>query len=81
MEADTQEAARMMTDKSRSTEEFATLDGLLDAEGTSEAMRDAANRVVLAWQVRGAMKQQRRSRKGLAERVPTRRSKDNGRDP
>src|ERR1700733_9160482 len=58
----------------RSTEGFATLDNVLDAEGTREAFQAVAIKEVLAWQIEQAMKAQNLSREGLAERVGTSRS-------
>jgi antitoxin HicB len=47
----------MATRKSpRSTEGFATLDEVLDAEGTREAFQAVAIKEVLAWQIEQAMK-------------------------
>lgn len=58
----------------RSTQEFPTLDDFLDSEGTREAFRAVAIKEVLAWQIEQAMKAQKLSRKGLAERMGTSRS-------
>jgi predicted XRE-type DNA-binding protein len=58
----------------RSTKGFATLDDFLDAEGTREAFQAVAIKEVLAWQIGEAMKKQKLSRKGLAERMGTSRS-------
>jgi predicted XRE-type DNA-binding protein len=63
-----------MTKAARSTADFATLDSLLDAEGTREAFQAAAIKEVLAWQISEAMKAQGLSRKRLAERMNTSRS-------
>lgn len=61
----------------RSTEGFATLDDLLDADGTREAFQAMAIKEVLAWQIGEAMKTQKLSRTGLAERMGTSRSQIN----
>lgn len=58
----------------RSTEGFATLDEFLDTEGTREAFQAVAIKEVLAWQIEQAMREQRLSRKRLAERMGTSRS-------
>jgi predicted XRE-type DNA-binding protein len=63
-----------MIKQPRSTEGFATLDDFLDVEGTREAFQAVAIKEVLAWQIAEAMKQQKLSRKGLAERMGTSRS-------
>ena len=60
--------------KPRTTDGFTTLDDLLDAEGTREAFQAIAIKEVLAWQISEAMKAQKLSRKGLAERMGTSRS-------
>ena len=57
-----------------STQGFPTLDDFLDAEGTREGFQAVAIKEVLAWQIEQAMKAQKLSRKGLAERMGTSRS-------
>jgi antitoxin HicB len=58
----------------RGTEGFATLDDFLTTEGTREAFQAVAVKEVLAWQIDEAMKAQKLTRKGLAERMGTSRS-------
>jgi predicted XRE-type DNA-binding protein len=58
----------------RGTENLATLDDFLDAEGVRETFQAVAIKEVLAWQIAEAMKKQNLSRKGLAERMGTSRS-------
>ena len=60
--------------KKRSAAELATLDDFLDEEGTREEFQAVAIKEVLAWQIEEAMKAQKLSRKGLAERMGTSRS-------
>jgi antitoxin HicB len=64
----------MATKTPRSTEGFSTLDALLDEQGTREAFQAVAVKEVLAWQIEQAMKDQKLSRKRLAERMGTSRS-------
>ena len=58
----------------RSTEGLTTLDDFLGAQGTREAFQAVAVKEVLAWQMEQAMKDQKLSRKRLAERMGTSRS-------
>jgi antitoxin HicB len=58
----------------RDTDGFTNLDDFLDSEGTREAFQAVAIKEVLAWQIEEAMKRQKLSRKGLAERMGTSRS-------
>jgi len=58
----------------RGTENLATLDDFLDAEGVRETFQAVAIKEVLAWQIAEVMKKQNLSRKGLAERMGTSRS-------
>ncbi len=58
----------------RSTEGFTTLDSVLEAEGVRDAFQAVAIKEVLAWQIDKAMKEQKISRKRLAERMGTSRS-------
>jgi antitoxin HicB len=60
--------------KLRSTEDFTTLDGFLETEGTRETFQAVAIKEVLAWQIGEAMKAQGLSRKRLAEQMGTSRS-------
>lgn len=62
------------TKETRSTAGFAELDGFLDSEGTRETFQAVAIKEVLAWQIGEAMKKQKLTRKGLAERMGTSRS-------
>lgn len=62
------------TKKPRSTEGFTTLDEFLGEEGTREKFQAVAIKEVLAWQMEQAMKDQKLSRKRLAERMGTSRS-------
>ncbi len=64
----------MTTTKSRSTEDLTMLDAFLDAEGTREAFQAVAVKEVLAFQLEQAMKDQKLSRRRLAERMGTSRS-------
>ena len=64
----------MTTKKLRSPRDFASLDNLLDEDGTREAFQAVAIKEVLAWQIAEAMKAQNLSRKRLAERMQTSRS-------
>lgn len=58
----------------RRADELSTLDDFLDSEGTREAFQAVAIKEVLAWQIEQAMRQQKLSRKKLAERMGTSRS-------
>jgi predicted XRE-type DNA-binding protein len=60
--------------KKRSAAELATLDDFLAEEGTLETFQAAAIKEVLAWQIAEAMKEQKLTRKRLAERMGTSRS-------
>jgi predicted XRE-type DNA-binding protein len=62
------------TKKPRSTEGLTTLDGFLGEQGTRETFQAVAIKEVLAWQMEQAMKDQKLSRKRLAERMGTSRS-------
>jgi predicted XRE-type DNA-binding protein len=53
---------------------FSTLDGFLTEEETLEEFQAIAIKEVLAWQLEAAMKEQKLSRKHLAERMATSRS-------
>lgn len=64
----------MITDTLRNTEGFTTLDEYLDAEGKREAFQAVAVKEVLAFQIEQTMKDQKLSRKRLAERMGTSRS-------
>jgi antitoxin HicB len=64
----------MATKKPRSTGDLSTLDDLLGELGTREAFQAVAVKEVLAWQIEQAMKDQKLSRKRLAERMKTSRS-------
>src|SRR5580698_6953241 len=64
----------MTTAKPRGTEGFSTLDSFLESEGSRDAFQAVAIKEVLAWQIAEAMKKQKLSRKGLAERMGTSRS-------
>ena len=58
----------------RSAQDLSTLDALLEEEGDREAFQAVAIKEVLAFQIEQAMKSQRISRRGLAERMGTSRS-------
>ena len=58
----------------RSTEGLTTLDEFLGEQGTREAFQAVAVKEVLAWQMEQAMKDQKLSRRRLAERMGTSRS-------
>ncbi len=58
----------------RSTEGLTTLDEFLGEQGAREAFQAVAIKEVLAWQMEQAMKDQKLSRKRLAERMGTSRS-------
>jgi DNA-binding Xre family transcriptional regulator len=60
--------------KRRSASELAALDDFLAEEGTLESFQAKAIKEVLAWQIAEAMKEQKLSRKRLAERMGTSRS-------
>jgi predicted XRE-type DNA-binding protein len=62
------------TKKPRSAERLTTLDEFLGEHGTREAFQAVAIKEVLAWQLEQAMKDQKLSRKRLAERMGTSRS-------
>ncbi|MSO81504.1 MAG: Fis family transcriptional regulator [Alphaproteobacteria bacterium] len=58
----------------RATEELATLDDFLRAEGKLEEFEAVAIKEVLAWQIGEAMRAQKLSQKGLAKHMNTSRS-------
>jgi predicted XRE-type DNA-binding protein len=58
----------------RRVRDLSTLDDFLSDEGTLETFQAKAIKEVLAWQIEQAMKAQKLSRKGLAERMGTSRS-------
>ncbi|MCI0599255.1 MAG: helix-turn-helix domain-containing protein [Beijerinckiaceae bacterium] len=58
----------------RSSAGLSTLDDLLNEDGTLEEFQADAIKEVLAWQLMQAMKDQKLSRKRLAERMGTSRS-------
>ena len=58
----------------RSTAGLTTLDDFLRQEGRLEEFEAVAIKEVIAWQIAEAMKQQKLSRKRLAERMGTSRS-------
>lgn len=60
--------------KRRSAVELTTLDDLLAEDGTLETFQAVAIKEVLAWQIAEAMKEQKLTRKRLAERMGTSRS-------
>ena len=60
--------------KLRRAEGLATLDAFLDEQGVRETFQAFAIKEVLAWQMQQAMKDQKLSRKRLAERIGTSRS-------
>ena len=60
--------------KPRSAERLTTLDEFLGEQGIREAFQAVAIKEVLAWQLEQAMKDQKLSRKRLAERMGTSRS-------
>ena len=64
----------MTSDPLRSTEAFTALDDYLDTEGKLEAFQAVAVKEVLAYQIEQTMKDQKLSRKRLAERMGTSRS-------
>jgi len=65
-----------MTDDNapRSPAGFTTLDAFLDEEGKREVFEAIAIKEVIAWQIEQAMKEQKISRKRLAEQMHTSRS-------
>lgn len=63
-----------MTKTLRRTDDLTSLDAELGEQGTCEAFQAVAIKEVLAWQMEQAMKDQKLSRKGLAERMGTSRS-------
>jgi antitoxin HicB len=63
-----------MPRKPRRVDDLSTLDDFLAAEGSRERFQAVAIKEVLAWQIEQAMKQQKLSRKKLAERMGTSRS-------
>ncbi|MSP00617.1 MAG: helix-turn-helix domain-containing protein [Acetobacteraceae bacterium] len=63
-----------VTKEPRDTKGFTSLDNFLDTEGTRETFQAVAIKEVLAWQIEEAMKAQKLTRKGLAERMGTSRS-------
>ena len=58
----------------RSTNDFTTLDELLEEDGTREEFEAIAIKEVLAWQIAEAMKAKNISQRALAERMGTSRS-------
>lgn len=58
----------------RSIDGLTTLDDFLSEDGTLEAFEAVAIKEVLAWQIEQAMKEQKLSRKRLAEQMGTSRS-------
>ncbi|GLS42009.1 hypothetical protein GCM10010869_76070 [Mesorhizobium tianshanense] len=58
----------------RSLDGLTSVDEFLAGEGKLEAFEAIAIKEVLAWQIESAMKEQKISRKGLAERMHTSRS-------
>jgi antitoxin HicB len=62
------------TKKPRSAGRLTTLDEFLGEQGTRETFQAVAIKEVLAWQMEQAMKDQKLSRKRLAERMGTSRS-------
>ncbi len=63
-----------MTKEPRDPSDLSTLDDLLSEDGTLERFQAVAIKEVLAWQIEQAMKEQKLSRKRLAERMGTSRS-------
>jgi antitoxin HicB len=63
-----------MTKETRNSADLATLDALLSHEDRLEQFQAVAIKEVLAWQIQRAMKDQKLSRKRLAERMGTSRS-------
>jgi DNA-binding Xre family transcriptional regulator len=64
----------MVGETPRSTADFTTLDDFLETEGVRDRFQAVAIKEVLAWQIGEAMKDQKMSRKRLAERMGTSRS-------
>ena len=64
----------MVGETPRSTADFTTLDDFLGTEGVRDRFQAVAIKEVLAWQIGEAMKDQKMSRKRLAERMGTSRS-------
>lgn len=64
----------MIKKKSRSSSGLSTFDGLLAEDGTLENFQAAAIKEILAWQIEKAMKDQKISKKRLAEQMGTSRS-------
>jgi antitoxin HicB len=62
------------TKKLRSAKELTTLDAFLGEQGVRESFQAIAIKEILAWQMEQAMKEQKLSRKRLAERMGTSRS-------
>ena len=62
------------TKKIRDVEGLTTLDEFLGEQGVREAFQAIAIKEILAWQMEQAMKEQKLSRKRLAERMGTSRS-------
>src|SRR3954470_22912608 len=60
--------------KARSTLKLTTLDDFLEGEGKREEFEAVAIKEVLAWQIAEAMKANKISRNGLAQRMKTSRS-------
>lgn len=62
------------TRKSRSMRKLGTLDDFLKQQGKRDEFEAVAVKEVLAWQIGEAMKAQKMSRQGLAQRMKTSRS-------
>lgn len=62
------------TKRARSTRKLTTLDDFLTGEGKREEFEAVAIKEVLAWQIGEAMKTNKISRSGLAQRMKTSRS-------
>lgn len=60
--------------RSRSARKLGTLDDFLSQQGKREEFEAVAVKEVLAWQIGEAMKAQKMSRQGLAQRMRTSRS-------
>jgi len=58
----------------RTTDDLTTLDDFLEGEGVRDEFQAVAIKEVLAWQIGEAMKDQKMSRRRLAERMGTSRS-------
>lgn len=63
-----------MATERRTTDDLATLDDMLSADGTLEAFQAVAIKEVIAWQIEQTMKAEKISRAGLAKRMGTSRS-------